>query len=395
MDEFELDYDEETEEGEEYEDGELEKEVEEEELGGEELGEEVEEDEEDEEDEDEDEDEEEEDLFALDDEEEEEEEEEDEDGEDEEDGDGEDDEDDEDDDAIYENLPLTEGFQKLVKKATSAGEKIDKGFVIKALENSVDMSFLVENGIYNFNGFVDIIEKYQSINGENPDVVLYPDENDPEGMAEFDETHRNIPQTSDGYDDIFEGIDIGEGPMTEDDKIMEQFKDWYHSQGYSVEQARADLESRQEEVEKFLESSRLEMAEYKQTNAGILRDALGSDYSRAMARIKGVLKQHGQEFAEEFKGTKVLSSAKFYLLLERMMQERYIIPEAEEVAQETTKRDYTKLKDTQLVALREKIAASEHYTEEKQYGTPREQRRWKRLDAQLESIVKEEVRRRG
>ena len=313
---------------------------------------------------------------------------------DEEDGEKDGKEDDEEDDDLYENLSLTEGFQKLVKGANAKGEKVDKSFVIDAMEKNVSMKYLIENNIYNLGNMIDRIEKYQHLNGEDPEVVVYPDETDPEGRAKFDEEHRNVPLTADEYEDeLFEGIDVGSGPLSEDTQMVEKFRNYYHQQGFSREQARSDLESRQEEVEEFLEGAKLEMAEYKQENASVLKDALGDDYAKAMSRIKAVIKKHGKEFAEEFKGTKVLSSARLFLMLERMMQERYIIPEAEEVIDQ--KPDFTKLSNNQIAALKKKIMANPAYADEKEYGTPAEKKRWKALDEKLEALVAEDVRRRS
>lgn len=293
--------------------------------------------------------------------------------------------DDQEDSEIVSAAYLAEDFDAFFTLARENNITVDERFVANMAREGVDPNYMAEKGIFSFADWVNHADHLEETN--NPDRIIIPDGDDPEEHAEFNERVFGIPREIEGYpEDLFDGTFLEESPEAVD-KVLTYSK----NEMLSREQARGFVGFLQEEKELHEEEMEHQERLYIREQGEQLDEIYGEGLDDQIKIVKRVLRNHGEEFAKEYGGDKVLKSASFFKMMSSMI-------DAGTKITDISIRDFTRTLQTvgteKLEALLNKIANDPRYDDKHANSKGSSLKTYKRLGRQYNAIHAE-LEKRG
>jgi len=289
------------------------------------------------------------------------------------------------DEMIADAAIMESSWQDYIDQAEEDGMDVNDKFVAMMARGRVEPEFLSERGIYNIRdmrSYIDGLEEKVS-----PDAVLVPRENDLEGWENFDRNILGVPESSDGY-----SSDIWDKTFLEgNQEKVSMFNEEMHEGRFSNAQAMIVSNMLQRERDEFLRDAEEQEMEYKQSNLERVKETFGSNYGEVKKSVNEFLNKFGTEFKREFRGSKVINSEKFFMMIYDAMND---IEADTTVKFKDTYSKITAISDEKLDKLYNDLL--EHkYADEKfqQHKNPGIRKTARSVAKRINTVDKERVRR--
>ena len=219
-----------------------------------------------------------------------------------------------DDDDIFMLMSGHPTYQSWMEDGKLNDTPVEKDFAVMVAKSSIKPEELQERELYSMEDIFKYIDQTEEV--IDPEARFIPKDKEGPEWDNFIKDNFDIPSLASDYkEEVFDGKDHI------DSKGQEYLRTAYNELALSNHQAEGVSHILNEERIFFDETRTEEEQEYASDQITELKSIYGDDYSSKKAKIIQLMKAHGADFYEEFKGTRIMKSANFQYFIDSISDE--------------------------------------------------------------------------
>ena len=288
------------------------------------------------------------------------------------------------DETIANQMWMVDTYADWLKLGKEQENEVSDRFAAMVARNEVNPEYLAERNIFSMSDLMAYTEGIEE--KTSPDAVLYPMDDDEEGILNFDAEYRDIPKTPDEYDER-----VFQNSLIEDDKEaqnemrlrgtearlsnaqMAMVLDWFGEEKEIADQKHdADLKDHIKEQEKKMVS------------------LYGTDLREVIKNVNKLLFAHGKEFAAAHGESKAVKSVEFLNLMTSLLESGDV---DNKIKFDDVKLRLQTISETKLLAMKEQVNKDPRFNDAKKTGTKAERRAYRVISKRWSAILDEMTRR--